>query len=118
MVAHTRALAEAIAVCVLMPSIALFSLGAWVCLRLQPVLHSTSDGHSPLAGMLLVTFSLVLAGHIGLGRRLRHFRDDPEAARGFDTDHDREIAFWQKFIVTAVCGLAAPLCVVLMMANR
>ncbi len=116
-IAYTRALAEVIALCVLMPSIALFSLGAWVCLRLQPVLHSAADGRSPLAGILLVTFSLVLVGHIGLGRRLRRFRDDPQAARDFDTDHDREIMFWQKLIVTALCGFAAPLCVVLMMVN-
>ncbi len=100
-----------------MPSIALFSIAAGVCLKVQPGLLAAAHGRSPLGGLLLVTFSLVLLGHIGVGHRLRRFRRDPTAAHGFDSDRDREIAFWQKLIVTALCGVAAPLCAVLMLAS-
>ncbi len=115
--AYTRALAEVIALFVLMPSIALFSIGAWICLRVQPELLAAEGGRSPLGGVLLLTFALVLLGHLGLDRLLRRFRDDPGAARDFDTDQDREIAFWQKLIVTVLCGFAVPLCAFLMMAS-
>lgn len=116
-VAHTRALAEVIALFVLMPSIALFSIGCWVCLKVHPGWLSATGGRSPLAGVLLITFSLVLLGHLGLGHRLRAFRHHPQAARDFDSDQDRQIAFWQKLVVTAVCGFAAPLCAFLMMTG-
>jgi hypothetical protein len=116
-VAYTRALAEVIALFVLMPSIALFSIGCWVCLKVHPGLLSATGSRSALAGVLLVTFSLVLLGHLGLSGRLRRFRHLPEAARDFDTDQDREIAFWQKLVVTAVCGFAMPLFAILMMAS-
>ena len=106
-----------IALFVLMPSIALFSIGCWVCLKVHPGLLSATGSRSALAGVLLVTFSLVLLGHLGLSGRLRRFRHLPEAARDFDTDQDREIAFWQKLVVTAVCGFAMPLFAILMMAS-
>jgi hypothetical protein len=98
---------------VLMPGIAVFSIAAWVCLRAPAPLVYQAYGQSPLAAVLLLTFALVMAGHIWFGRRLRRFRRDSSAAQDFDTEEDREIAFWQKFIVTAICGVAAPLCTLL-----
>jgi hypothetical protein len=108
--AYTRALAEVITLFVLMPGIAVFSLAAWVCVRAPGPFASAASGQSQLAPALLVTFALVLAGHLGFTRALRRFRQDASAAQDYDTDEDRQIAFWQKFAVTALCGVAAPLC--------
>jgi hypothetical protein len=115
--AYSRALAEVIALFVLMPGIAVFSLAAWFCLRAPGHLGYAGYGQSPLAAALLLTFALVMAGHIGFTRRLRSFRRDWSAAQEFDTEEDREIAFWQKFTVTALCGVAAPLCTLLTLMN-
>lgn len=108
--AYTRALAEVITLFVLMPGIAVFSVAAWVCLRVAGNFGYPAYGQSPLAGALLITFGLVILGHIGFTRRLRRYRKDSSAAQDFDTEEDRQIAFWQKFTVTALCGVAAPLC--------
>lgn len=115
--AYTRALSEAMSLFVLMPGIALFSIGASICLTLQPVLLAAAHSGAPLAAVLLVTFALVLLGHLALGWRLRRYRADPSAARAFDTDRDREIAFWQKLVLTALFGFAAPLCALAVVAN-
>jgi hypothetical protein len=49
--------------------------------------------------------------------RLRGFRQNLSAAQDFDTEEDREIAFWQKLFVTALCGVAAPLGTLMMVIN-
>lgn len=108
--AYTRALAEVITLFVLLPGIAVFSLAAWVCLRTPGHFGYAGYGQSPLAGALLITFALVMAGHLGFTRWLGRFRRDSSAAQDFDTEQDRQIAFWQKFAVTALCGVAVPLC--------
>ncbi|MGH8328358.1 MAG: hypothetical protein ACRET2_16525, partial [Steroidobacteraceae bacterium] len=77
--AYTRALAATMALFVLMPGIALFSFASWAGLKLDPALLASTSGHSSLAGVLLVTFSLVLMGHLWFGQRLRRFRYDPAA---------------------------------------
>jgi len=115
--AYSRALSDALALFVLMPGIALFSIGASITLTLEPAVASMAHSGSPLVGVLLLTCLLVLVGHVGLGLRLRRFRADSSAARAFDTDRDREIAFWQRLIVTALCGFAAPLCALAVLSN-
>lgn len=107
--AYARALAEVITLFVLMPGIAVFSLASWVCLRAPGQFGSAAYGQSPLAAALLVTFGLVMLGHLGFTRLLRRFRRDASAAQDFDTEEDRQIAFWQKLTVTVLCGVAAPL---------
>jgi hypothetical protein len=114
---YNRALAEVIALFVLMPGIAVFCVAAWVCLRSPVQLVDQAYGQSPLAAVMLFTFALVMIGHVWFTRRLRGFRQDLSAAQDFDTEEDREIAFWQKFFVTALCGVAAPLGTLMMMMN-
>ncbi len=114
---YTWALAEVIALFVLMPGIALFSIAAWVCLHAPTPLVYQTYGESPLAAVMLLTFALVLAGHIWFSRRLKGFRHDSRAAQDFDSEEDRQIAFWQKFVVTALCGVAVPLCTLLTVMN-
>lgn len=115
--AYSRALSDAAALFVLLPGIALFSIAASITLTLQPTVLSAAPAGSPLVLVLLATFVLVLLGHVGLGLRLRRFRNDLGAARAYDTERDREIAFWQRLIVTALCGFAAPLCALAIVSN-
>lgn len=115
--AYSRALSDAVALFVLMPGIAFFSIGASITLTAEPAAFSMAHSSSPLVAVLLVTCLLVLLGHVGLGLRLRRFRGDSSAARAFDTDRDREIAFWQRLIVTALCGFAAPLWALAILSN-
>ena len=114
---YTRALAEVIALFVLMPGIAVFCVAAWACLRTPAGLVYQAYGQFPLAAVMLCTFALVVIGHIWFTRRLRGFRQDLSAAQDFDTEEDREIAFWQKFCVIALCGVAAPLGTLMMVMN-
>lgn len=115
--AYTRALSDVMSLFVLMPGIAFFSIGASICLTMPPTLLAAAHSGAPLAAVLLVTFGFVLLGHLALGWRLRRYREDPGAARAFDTDRDREIAFWQRLIVTALFGFVAPLCALAVVAN-
>jgi hypothetical protein len=114
---YSRALAEVIALFVLMPGIAVFCVSAWVCLRAPVSLVYQAYGPSPLAAVMLFTFALVMIGHIWFTRRLRGFRQNLSAAQDFDTEEDREIAFWQKFFVIALCGVAAPLGTLMMVMS-
>lgn len=109
--AYTRALAEVIAVFILMPGIALFSAAAWYFSSMPPG-HWLVDANAraTLGAAMLVTFGLVLVGHVAFGHHFRRYRRNPEAASEFDTEEDRQIAFWQKFFVTAICGVIMPLC--------
>lgn len=107
--AYTRALAEAIAVFVLMPGIALFSAAAWYFSSLPPAFWPGTNARSTLSLAMLVTFALVLFGHFACGRHFRRYIGNPEAASEFDSEEDRQIAFWQKFFVTAICGVIVPL---------
>lgn len=100
-----------------MPGIALFSIGASISLTLEPAISRAASGGSPLVAVLLATCVLVLLGHVGLGLRLRRYRNDPGAARAYDTDRDREIAFWQRVIVTALCAFAVPLCALAILSS-
>ncbi|MGH8150182.1 MAG: hypothetical protein ACRETB_09465 [Steroidobacteraceae bacterium] len=115
--AYGRALSDVMSLFVLVPGIAFFSIGASVCLTVQPALLAAAHAGAPLAAVLLVTFGFVLLGHLALGWRLHRYREDPSAARAFDTDRDREIAFWQKLVVTALFGFVAPLCALAVVAN-
>lgn len=112
-----RALSDAVALFVLLPGIALFSIGASISLTLQPVISRLAPEGSPLVLVLLITCALVLLGHVALGLRLRRFRNDPSAARPYDTDRDRQIAFWQRLIITVLCGFAVPLLVLAILSN-
>jgi hypothetical protein len=114
---YTRALAEVIALFVLMPGIAVFCVAAWACVRAPVALVYPAYGQFPLAAVMIFTFALVLTGHIWFTRRLRGFRQDLSAAHHFDTEEDREIAFWQKFCVIALCGVAAPLGTLMLVMN-
>lgn len=114
---YSRALAEVIALFVLMPGIAVFCTAAWACLCTPASLLYQAYGQFPLGAVLLFTFSLVMIGHIWFTRRLRGFRQNLSAAQEFDTEEDREIAFWQKFFVIALCGVAAPLGTLMMVMN-
>lgn len=115
--AYSRALSDAVALFVLMPGIALFSIGASVILTLHPAVPHATPDVSPLLAVLAFTCAVVLLGHVGLGLRLRRYRRDPGAARAFDTDRDREIAFWQRVIVTALCAFIAPLYALAVLSN-
>lgn len=115
--AYSRALSDTMALFVLLPGIALFSIGASITLTVQPLVLSAAPAGSPLILVLLATFVLVILGHLGLGLRLRRFRNDLGAARAYDTEHDREIVFWQRLIVMALCGFAAPLCALAIVSN-
>jgi|GEM_PF-3556001 len=108
--AYTRALAEAIAVFVLMPGIAVFSVAAWCFSSMPPASWPGTNARSTLGAAMLVTFGLVLLGHFAFGRHFRRYIRNPEAASEFDTEEDRQIAFWQKFFVTTICGVIVPLC--------
>lgn len=108
--AHTRALAEAIAVFVLMPGIAVFSATAWYFSSLPPTYWAGTTARSTLGGAMLVTFGVVLLAHFAFGRHFRRYIRNPEAASEFDSEEDRQIAFWQKFFVITICGVIVPLC--------
>ncbi|MGH8259292.1 MAG: hypothetical protein ACREUG_06330 [Steroidobacteraceae bacterium] len=109
--AYTRALAEVIAVFILMPGISLFSAAAWYFSSMPPGRWLVdANARATLGAAMLVTFGLVLAGHFVFGHHFRRYRRDPEAASEFDSEEDRQIAFWQKFFVTAICGVLVPLC--------
>lgn len=108
--AYTRALAEVIALIVLMPGIAVFSAAAWYFSSMPPTFWAQTNARATLGAAMLVTFALVLLGHIALGRHFRRYIRTPEAASEFDTEEDRQIAFWQKFFVTTICGVIVPLC--------
>lgn len=114
---YSLALAEAITLFVLMPGIAVFCIAACVCLRAPAQLVYQAHGQSPLGAVLLLTFALVMLGHLWFTRRLRAFRQDLSAAQDFDTEEDRQIAFWQKLLVTVICGVAAPLATLMMVMN-
>jgi len=115
--AYTRALAEAIAVFVLMPGIAVFSAAAWYFSSMPAEFWSGTNARATLGAAMLVTFGLVLLGHFALGRHFRRYIRTPEAASEFDTEEDRQIAFWQKFFVTAICGVLVPLCTLITIAG-
>ncbi len=115
--AYTRALAEVIAVFVLMPGIAVFSAAAWYFSSLPPTYWEGANARSTLGAAMLVTFGLVLAGHFAFGRHFRRYCRDPQAASEFDSEADRQIAFWQKFVVTTVCGVIVPLCTLVNIAG-
>lgn len=115
--AYTRALAEVIAVFVLMPGIAVFSATAWVFTSVPAAYWSGESARSTLGIALLITLGLVLLGHLAFGRHFRRYLRDPQAASEFDSEEDRQIVFWQKFAVTAVCGVLVPLCTLATVTN-
>lgn len=96
-----------------MPGIAVFSAAAWYFCSMPPGEWLGPNGRAPLGAAMLATFGLVLVGHLVLGHRFRRYRRDPQAASDYDTEEDRQIAFWQKFFVTAICGVMVPLCTLL-----
>lgn len=108
--AHTRALAEVIAVFVLMPGIAVFSATAWYFSSMPADFWTRTNARSTLGGAMLITFGVVLLAHFAFGRHFRRYMRNPQAASEFDTEEDRQIAFWQKFFVMAICGVVVPLC--------
>jgi hypothetical protein len=107
--AYTKALAEAIGLLVLMPSIALFCVIACIDTRVEHLLGQEPPGSAPLIVALVASCSLVLFGHLWLSHRLGHFREDHSAASGYDTAHDRRIVFWQKLVVSGLCAGVVPL---------
>lgn len=115
--AYTRALAEVIAVFVLMPGIAVFSAAALYFSSMPPAFWTGTNARSKLGAAMLVTFGLVLLAHFVFGRHFRRYIRNPEAASEFDTEEDRQIAFWQKFFVTAICGVIVPLCTLITIAG-
>ncbi len=115
--AYTRALAEVITLFVLMPGIAVFSAAAWYFSYLPPTFWTGTNARSTLGAAMLITFGLVLVGHCAFGHHFRRYRRDPEAASEFDTEEDRQIAFWQKFFVAAICGVLVPLCTLITLAG-
>ncbi|MGH8217563.1 MAG: hypothetical protein ACREUT_03180 [Steroidobacteraceae bacterium] len=115
--AYTRALAEVIAVFVLLPSIAVFSAAALYFSSMPPVFWTRTNARSTLGAVMLVTFGLVLLAHFAFGRHFRRYIRNPQAASEFDTEEDRQIAFWQKFFVTAICGVIVPLCALITIAG-
>jgi hypothetical protein len=115
--AYTKALAEAIVLLVLMPSIALFCVIAWIDARVEHLLGQEPPGSAPLLVALVASCALVLFGHLWLSHRLGHFRDDHSAASHYDTAHDRRIVFWQKLIVSGVCGGVVPLTLLWLIAH-
>jgi hypothetical protein len=115
--AYTRALAEVIAVFVLMPGIAVFSAAAWYFSSMPAAFWAETNARATLGAAMLVTFGLVLLGHIAFGRHFSRYIRTPEAASEFDTEEDRQIAFWQKFFVTTICGVLVPLCTLITIAG-
>lgn len=115
--AYTRALAEVIAVFVLMPGIAVFSATAWYFSSMPPAFWIGTNARSTLGVAMLVTLGIVLLAHFAFGRHFQRYIRNPEAASEFDTEEDRQIAFWQKFFVTAICGVAVPLCALITIAG-
>ncbi|HTV50246.1 MAG TPA: hypothetical protein VME21_03600 [Steroidobacteraceae bacterium] len=116
--AYSKALAEAIVLLVLMPSIALFCVLACLATLLPRRLGVPALGSETLALAFLATFSLVLIGHLWLGMHLRCFREDPTAALRYDTERDRRIVFWQKLIVSGLCGGVVPASLLWLLSNH
>ena len=108
--AYTHALAEVIAVFVLMPGIAVFSATAWYFSSMPATFWTGNNARTTLGAAMLITFGIVLVAHFAFGRHFQRYIRNPQAASEFDTEEDRQIAFWQKFFVATICGVIVPLC--------
>ena len=115
--AHSKALAEAIVLFVLMPSIALFCVAACIGARLPSSLGLPAHGLARLLVAFAAVCALVVLGHLWFSQRLRRFRDDPSPALRYDSPRDRRIVFWQKLIVTSFCGGAVPVSLLWLLAH-
>lgn len=115
--AHTRALAEVIAVFVLMPGIAVFSVTAWCFSSMPAAFWAGTTARATLGAAMLITFGVVLLAHAAFVRHFRRYLRNAEAANEYDTEEDRQIAFWQKFFVTTICGVIVPLCALITIAG-
>ena len=113
--AYSKALAESIVLLVLMPSIALFCLIASIGARAGAA--TPTSGLAWLLLVFLIVGAFVLLGHLWLGHRLQRFRHDHSPAQHYDSARDRRIVFWQKLIVTSVCGGVVPLSLLWLIAH-
>ena len=109
--AYSSALSEVIASFVLMPGIAVLCITARIGMSLPPEAYAPSlRAVPPLVLATLLTILLVAAGHLWFIWHLRRFRGDhSRLAEHFDTEDDRQIVFWQKLILTVICGVIVPL---------
>lgn len=108
--AYSSALSELIANFVLMPGIAILCISARIGMTLPRAALAPLRGIPTLALATALTVTLVAAGHLWFMWRMRRFRQDAHIAQLFDSEDDRHIAFWQKLIITAICGVIVPLC--------
>lgn len=107
--AYAIALSDVIAIFVLLPALAVLCIAA----RLGAVLHALPPPFNAVPALslaLATTLLMVATGHAWFMWRLRGFRHDAALARDFDTEDDRQIAFWQKLMVMVICGFIIPLC--------
>ena len=106
---YSSGLFEATLISVVAPSMAVFSCLLITSLKWAPRLQSRWPNFSPKATALIIGCAAFVAGGICLGRKFRQYRDDPTAWEKFDSEADRQLIFWQKFLILSICGLLIPL---------
>ena len=108
-VPHSDALAEVMIVALTMPMCAILSFVVVITMSTwKPIV----DARWPWLSFRLVVlgcgFLVYIVGQWWLRRRFKQYRDDPSHCLDFDTEQDRRIVFWQKFVVVIVCGAVVP----------
>ena len=106
---YSSALFEVTLISVVAPCIAVFSCVLITSLKWAPGLGSRWTSFSPKLAALIIGCAALVAGGIFLGRRFRHYRDDPTACVHFDSEADHQLIFWQKIVILSICGLVIPL---------
>jgi hypothetical protein len=106
---YSDAKAETILVFIAAPTGAVLSFILLGSLRW--VSQATAAQH-PLPGKLVIalvfTAVSLVVGHFLLDGRLKKYRNNPSSSLNFDTERDRGIVFWQKFVVLVSCGIIIP----------
>lgn len=106
---YYEALVEVILVFMALPAIAVFSFVSLSTMKWwRPIMEEQWPWLSAKAGGLTIGFLTLLISYFWLGKRFGRYRFERPAMVEFDTDRDRRIAYWQKFIVVVLCGLVAP----------
>jgi hypothetical protein len=107
-VAYFKALSETVLLVPGLPAMAVFSWIVIASLRIAPRVAASYGLHPRLAAVGSVALAMT-CGYVWFHSRFKHYRIDPSASLNFDSEHDREIIFWQKVSMTALCGAILPL---------
>jgi hypothetical protein len=106
---YRTALVDVVCFAIAFPVLGLLSFGLILILTwmtpTQAAAHPIPSKYV-IAGIVMACS--FVAGHRLLGSKFERYRDDPSACRGYDSDHDRRVATFQKTAGFLICAIVMP----------